>query len=262
MPISRRDCLLLGAVLCAALGAMPLLAAAAAPAPVVVFAAASLTDAVQQIAADYQRDTGVAVTASFGASSALARQIESGAPADLFLSADREWMDELQARGLMRAGTRQDLLGNRLVLVSPRDTPLALRIAPGRALASALGDGRWVTGDPDSVPVGRYAKAALVHLGAWDTLEPRLVRADNVRAALALVARGEVAFGIVYSTDALVEPRVRVVDTFAADTHPPIIYPVALTAGAAAQAQRFLAYLRGADAAAVFRRFGFVTLPP
>ncbi len=235
--------------------------ATAAGAPVVVFAAASLTDALQQVAADFTASSGIAVKVSFASSAALARQIDSGAPADVFFSADRDWMDYLQGRGLIRADSRRDLLGNRLVLVAPLGAALNMRIAPGFPLAAALGDGRWVTGDPDSVPVGRYARAALQHLGVWDALAPHLVRAENVRAALALVARGEVWFGIVYATDAMVEPKVRVVDIFPADSHPPIVYPIALTRDARAQAAAFLDYARGAGAAEVFRRFGFIPLP-
>ncbi|MFI4889827.1 MAG: molybdate ABC transporter substrate-binding protein [Steroidobacterales bacterium] len=240
--------------------AAPAAAPAAGTAPVVVFAAASLTDAMQQVADEFTSSSGIAVKLSFAASSALARQIESGAPADVIISADRDWMDFLQGRGLIRADSRQDLLGNRLVLVAPLGGALDLRIAPGFPLATALGDGHWVTGDPDSVPVGRYAQAALQYLGVWDALAPRLVRADNVRGALALVARGEVWFGIVYATDAKAEPRVRVVDTFPADSHPPIVYPIALTRAANAQAAAFVHYVRGPEAAKVFRKFGFVTL--
>jgi len=148
------------------------------------------------------------------------------------------------------------------VLIAPRGSALREGLAPGPALREALGDGHWVTGDPDAVPVGRYARAALGHYGQWDVLAPRLVRADNVRAALALVARGEVAFGIVYASDALVEPQVRVIGQFPTDAHPPIIYPVALLHDSGAAAGEFLRYLRTPDAAAVFRRYGFVTLGP
>ncbi len=245
-----------------ALMGQPVMAAALDTAPVVVFAAASLTDAMQQVADGYSKGSSTAVKISFAASSALAHQIESGAPADVFVSADRDWMDYLQSHGLIQIESRQDLLGNRLVLVAPAASKLTIKIAPKFPLAAALGDGHWVTGDPDSVPVGRYAKAALQHLGVWDSLVPGLVRADNVRGALTLVARGEVAFGIVYETDAMVDAKVRVVDIFPADSHPPILYPMALTKGASAQATAFVRYARGAEAAAVFRKFGFAVLSP
>jgi molybdate transport system substrate-binding protein len=245
-----------------ALLGQPLGAAPAPQGPIVVFAAASLTDALQQMADGYTKASGVEVKLSFAASSALAHQIESGAPADIFFSADRDWMDYLQSHGLIRTESRQDLLGNRLALVVPVASKLSIKIAPHFPLAAALGDGHWVTGDPDSVPVGRYAQAALQHLDVWDALVPRLVRADNVRAALVLVARGEVIFGIVYETDAMIDAKVRVVDIFPADSHPPIVYPLALTKGANAQAAAFMQYVRGAEASAMFRKFGFKTLGP
>ncbi len=245
-----------------ALLGQPAMAAPAATAPMVVFAAASLADALQQVAGGYSKASGVEVRVSFAASSALAHQIESGAPADVFVSAERDWMDYQQSHGLIQIGSRQDLLGNRLVLVAPAASSLSIKIAPNFPLAAALGGGHWATGDPDSVPVGRYAKAALQHLGVWDSLLPGLVRADNVRGALTLVARGEVAFGIVYETDAMVDPKVRIVDIFPADSHPPIVYPIALTKGASTQATAFVRYARGAEAAAVFRKFGFAVLSP
>jgi molybdate transport system substrate-binding protein len=228
--------------------------------PIVVFAAASLTDALQVLGADYSKATGNGVKFSFAASSALARQIESGAPADVFFSADIDWMDYLQTRKLVQAGSRHDLLGNRLVLIAPADSTVTLKIAPHFALAQALGKSRLATGDPDSVPVGRYAQAALTKLGVWDSIADRLVRAENVRAAMAFVARGEVPLGIVYKTDALVDKGVRVVDTFPADSHPPITYPIALTAGAKSGAARFADYLRTPTADAVFVKYGFVPL--
>lgn len=249
-------------VLALALIGLPVMAAEVDSAPIVVFAAASLTDAMQQVADGYSKSSGTTVKISFAASSALAHQIESGAPADVFVSADRDWMDYLQSHGLIQIESRQDLLGNRLVLVAPAASKLSIKIAPKFPLAAALGNGHWVTGDPDSVPAGRYAKAALQHLGVWDSLLPGLVRADNVRGALTLVARGEVAFGIVYETDAMVDSKVRVVDIFPADSHPLIVYPMALTKGASAQATAFVRYVRGAEAAAVFRKFGFAVLSP
>jgi len=256
--VTRRDWLGFTAGLCA----WPAPCFAADRPDILVFAAASLTDAVLALADGFGKSSGITVRTSFAASSALARQIESGAPADVFFPADQDWMDYLQNRGLIRADSRRDVLGNRLVLVVPATSTLALRIGTGSALPAALGAGHWVTGDPDSVPVGRYARAALQRLGVWDALTPGLVRADNVRAALTLVARGEVAFGVVYATDAMIEPKVRVADVFPADLHPPIVYPIALTKGAVASAATFLTFVRGPEAAIVFRKFGFVTLNP
>lgn len=258
MSLSRRNLLALGS----ALMARHAVAADTKANTILVFAAVSLTDALIEIAGKFEASSGVSVKTSFAASSALARQIESGAPADIFFSADRDWMDELQSHGLIQPASRVDLLGNRLVLVAPQGTAVKLRIEPGTGLRDMLGDARWATGDPDSVPVGRYARAALQRLGAWDAISGRLVRTDNVRAALALVARGEVAFGIVYQTDALIESRVRVVDVFPADSHPAIVYPVALTRSAGAAAEPFMHYLRSPAASEVFRRFGFLTPSP
>lgn len=244
-----------------ALGGAAAARAESAP-PVTVFAAASLTDVLQEIGQAFTARTGVPVRFSFAASSALARQVEAGARADLFLSADQEWMDYLQARGLIRGESRRDLIGNRLVLIAPADSPLQLRLATGAALPQALGRGRLATGDPDTVPVGRYARAALTSLGLWDGVAPRLVRADNVRSALAFVARGEAPLGIVYATDARLELRVRVVDVFPADSHPSITYPAALTARSVADARRLLEFLSGAEAAAAFARHGFLAVQP
>lgn len=255
--INRRHCLALGLGLLAA----PL-RLAAADAPVVVFAAASLTDALGSVITQFERETGIVVQASYASSSALARQIEAGAPADLFLMADKDWMDDLQAHGRVRPGSRQDLLGNRLVLIVPRSSALQVRLGQDGGLAAALGDGHWVTGDPDAVPVGRYAAAALRHLGLWDAIASRLVRAEDTRFALAMVARGEATFGVVYETDARIEPRVRIVDTFPVDSHPPIIYPVALAPTASVAAGKLWQYLRSPAAAAEFRRYGFQAGPP
>jgi molybdate transport system substrate-binding protein len=227
--------------------------------PVLVYTAASLTDAMQEIGADYERKTHLKVKMSFAASSNLARQIEAGAPADVFFSADTDWMDYLQKRALIQAASRRNLLGNELVLIAPVHSPITLRIAPHFALAAALGSGHLATGDPDLVPVGRYARAALTTLGVWNEVEPRIARAENVRVALMYVARGEAPLGIVYSSDARIDKGVRVVDTFPADTHPPIVYPIALTRAAQADAAKFLSYVvhqgRG-----VFARYGFTVL--
>ena len=230
--------------------------------PVVFFAAASLQTALNAIAAEWRRETGKRVTFSYAASSALARQLEQGAPADLFASADLDWMDWARQRDLIRTDTRRTLLGNTLVLIEPADRPAtALPIARGFPLAAAIGDSRLATANPRSVPVGRYAQAALTSLGVWDTVGPRLAGTDNVRAALALVARGEARFGIVYETDARTEPRVRVVGTFPSASHPPILYPFAVTANATnPDAGAFLAYLRSPAAIRVFEAEGFAIL--
>lgn len=227
---------------------------------IVVFAAASLTEALQELGADFFKSSGIAVKFSFAASSTLARQIDSGALADVYLSADIEWMNYLQTRKLIQTATRHDLLGNKLVLVAPADSAVTLTIESHFDLAGALGKGRLATGDPDSVPAGRYAREALTSLGVWNSVEPRLVRADNVRAALVFVERHEVPLGIVYRTDALVDKGVRIVDTFPDDTHAPITYPLAVCVGAKAGASQFADYLRTPGAAAIFIKYGFVTL--
>lgn len=224
----------------------------------IVFAAASLTDVLQQLGPQYTRSSGVPVKFSFAASSALAKQIESGAGADVFFSADQEWMNYLDQHNLIKHDSRQDLLGNRLVLIAPRDSKVAVTLAPGAPLLAALGkDGRLATGDPDSVPAGRYAKSALTSLDLWDALEPRLARAENVRVALMYVARGEALLGIVYATDAAVEPKVKVVAVFPENSHAPITYPVAATKTASADAGSFIQFLRSEAAQAVFARAGF-----
>ncbi|QCK86454.1 molybdate ABC transporter substrate-binding protein [Phreatobacter aquaticus] len=226
--------------------------------PVLVFAAASLQTALNAIGAEWQKETGRRVSFSFAASSALARQIEQGAPADIFASADLEWMDWVQQRALIKPATRTTLLANSLVLIAAKDDPVQLVIAPGFALAAAIGSSRLATGDPRAVPVGRYAQSALTALGVWDAVSPRIAGADNVRSALALVARGEARFGIVYATDAKVEPRVRVVGTFPAGSHPAVAYPFALTASSSyPDATAFLAYLRSPAASRIFEAEGF-----
>lgn len=231
------------------------------PEELLVYAAASMTDVLEEIGRNYGRETGQPLKFSFAASATLARQIEAGARADVFVSADAEWMDYVESRALIDRATRFDVAGNRLVLVAPAESRLRLKIEPGFALATALGSGRLATGDPDFVPVGRYARAALMTLGAWEGVADRLVRAENVRAALVFVARGEVPLGIVYETDARVERRVRVVDVFPAASHPVIAYPVAVTARARGGAGEFVAYLRGPEAQEAFRRFGFQPPP-
>lgn len=225
-----------------------------------VFAAASLTNALQDLGDAFTKETSIPVRFSFAASSALARQIENGSRADMFFSADQEWMDYLQARNLIQQATRHDVLGNQLVLIAPVDSKISLKIEPHFALAAAVGKGRLATGDPDSVPVGRYAHEALANLGVWDQVAARLVRADSVRSALAFVDRGEAALGIVYATDALVDKNVRVIGMFPADSHMPIVYPVALTVGAQPEAAKFLAYIRGRAGALAFQHYGFMPL--
>ena len=225
-----------------------------------VFGAASLTNALQDLGDAYAKDSSVAVRFSFAASSALAKQIENGAPADLFISADLEWMDYLESRKLIQSASRHDLLGNKLVLIAPLDSRVKLKIAPHFALAAALGEGHLATGDPDSVPVGRYAKQALGNLGVWDQVASRLVRADSVRSALAFVDRGEAPLGIVYETDALVDKNVQIIDEFPAASHKPIVYPAALTTSAKAEAAKFLAYARGPAGDITFKHYGFTPL--
>jgi molybdate transport system substrate-binding protein len=237
-------------------------AARAADLELLVFAASSLTTALDAISPLYTAKTGQPVKFSYAASSALARQLEAGASADVFVSADIEWMDYVQARNLIDRSSRSDILGNRLVLIAPKDSTVALEIAPGFALAKALGSrGRLATGDPDYVPVGKYARSALMSLGVWNDVADRLVRADNVRSALAFVSRGEAPLGIVYTTDAKVDPGVRVVGTFPEKTHAPITYPVAVVRGAHSGADRFARFLREPDARQKFQEFGFLTLP-
>jgi molybdate transport system substrate-binding protein len=226
-----------------------------------VFAAASLTNVLDEIGAAYTQQTRQSAKFSYAASSALARQLEAGARADVFFSADLEWMDYVQARGLIDRTTRRNVLGNRLALVAPADSRIELKIAPEFALAAALGNGRLATGDPESVPVGKYARSALTSLRVWNDVADRLVRADNVRSALAFIARGETPLGIVYETDATVEKRVRVVDFFPADSHPPIVYPVAVTAQARPAARQFIDFLQSARAQEAFKKYGFQDPP-
>lgn len=229
--------------------------------PLIVFAAASLTDSLQKISDAYTKASGRRIKLSFAASSALARQIEAGARADVFFSADQEWMDYLDQKRLIDSTTRADVLGNRLVLIAPADSTTTVELTrPATVLAALDQKGRLATGDPDSVPAGKYAKAALTSLGFWKDLEPRLARAENVRVALSYVARGETPLGVVYATDAAVEPRVRVVAVFPSYTHPPITYPVAATRTAQAAAAKYLAFLRGVEARAMFEGAGFDVL--
>jgi molybdate transport system substrate-binding protein len=232
---------------------------AGAQAPITIFAAASLRNALDQAAARYAKETGTPpARISYAASSALARQIEQGAPADLFISADADWMDYLAKKALIQASTRVDLFTNRLALIAPKDSAVKLDIKRGFPIARALGEGRLAMAGPD-VPAGKYGEASLTALGVWDQVKDHTARADNVRAALQFVVRGEAPLGIVYDTDAMTEPMVRIVGLFPDASHPKIVYPgAAITANA--QASAFLAWLRGPKGAAAFRPFGFIPL--
>jgi molybdate transport system substrate-binding protein len=228
---------------------------------ITVFAAASMKNALDEVNAAFTRRTGIRVVSSYAASSALMKQIENGGPADVFASADLDWMDYGSQKKLIRDETRLNLLGNRLVLIAPKETRIAdVTVAPGINLAKLAGGGRIVTGDVRAVPVGKYAKAALEKLGAWAAAEPRMAMTENVRTALTLVARGEAALGIVYATDAKVEPNVKVIGAFPADSHPGIVYPVALTASARPAGAPYLAFLRSEAAKTVFEMHGFTFL--
>ena len=248
---------LLAAAAVAVLGLTAEPAAAQGAGPT-VFAAASLKTALDEIGLAYTAASGKKASVSYAAASALAKQIEQGAPADVFVSADLDWMDFLETKGLIRAGTRVNLVSNTLVLIAPAGSPSEPKIAPGFALAAAIGDSRLATGDVRSVPVGKYAKAALTTLGVWGAVEPKLAGAENVRAALALVSRGEARYGIVYGSDARSEPKVMVVDTFPASSHPPIVYPAAITKEATSpEAAAYLDFLKGPAAAKIFEANGF-----
>ena len=242
--------------------AMASLPSAAQQQAITVFAAASLKNALDDVNAAFTKNTGIKVVASYAATPALMKQVENGAPADVFASADVDWMEYGARNKLIKDDTRIDLLGNRLVLIAPTDSSLGnVAIAAGFDLAKLAGDGRIVTADVRAVPVGKYAKAALEKLGAWGAAEPKFAMTENVRAALTLVARGEAQLGIVYATDAKAEPNVKVVGVFPETSHPPIVYPVALTVGAAhPDATAFLAYLTSAKAKPVFQAHGFTVL--
>jgi molybdate transport system substrate-binding protein len=228
---------------------------------ILVFAAASMKNSLDEVNDAFTKQGGAKVVASYAASSALMKQIEQGAPADVFLSADIDWMDYGAKRGLIKNDTRFDLLGNRLVLIAPKDATIGdVNIGPGFNLAALAGDGHVAVGDVRAVPAGLYAKAALEKLGAWAAVEPKLAMAESVRAALVLVSRGEAPLGIVYETDAKVEPAVKIVGVFPADSHPPIVYPVALTATAKSDAGSYLAFLRTRQAKSIFERYGFNVL--
>lgn len=257
MRLLTRAGLLAGLVASALLGTGP---ARAADGPT-VFAAASLKNALDDIAAAYAREGRPAPKISYAASNTLAKQIEQGAPADLFFSADLDWMDYLAKQHLIRPDTRVSLLANSIVLIAPKDSRAAVKMGPGLDLAAALGSGKLAMGNVEAVPAGKYGKAALETLGAWAGVKDKVAQAESVRAALLLVSRGEAPLGIVYATDAAADPNVRIVATFPADSHPAIVYPVAVTKDAAnPDAAGLLAYLRGPAAKAAFEKQGFTVL--
>lgn len=226
-----------------------------------VFAAASMKNALDDVNAAFATASGIPAIASYAATSALVKQIEQGAPADIFLAADRDWMAYAIDRRLVVEATCLKLLGNQLVLIAPKGSPRQqVAIAQGIDLAGMAGQGRIAVGDVRAVPAGKYAKAALQRLGAWEAVQSKLAMAENVRAALALVARGEAPLGIVYATDAAIDPDVKIVGHFPAESHPAIVYPVAATRGAKPQAERYLAFLRTPRAASIFARYGFRVL--
>ncbi len=228
--------------------------------PVIVFAAASLKNALDGAAAAWEGESGSAAKISYAASSTLAKQLEEDAPAQIFISADEDWMNYVAGKGLIKQESRSDLLGNKLVLIAPKDSAVTLDLKPGADLAKALGEDRLAIGLVDSVPAGKYGKAALEKLGLWASASGKLAQAESVRAALLLVSRGEAPLGIVYQTDAVSDPSVRIVATFPAGSHPPIVYPAALTVKGGPAAAAFLAYLKSAKAAPFFKAQGFTVL--
>jgi molybdate transport system substrate-binding protein len=252
---------LLGAAIVAAVPQRALAEAAEQGTDVVVFAAASLKNALDAANAQWQTDTGKKVVVSYAASSALAKQIEQGGPANVFISADLEWMDYLAKKDLIDPASRSNLFGNRLVLIAPKGKASPLEIKTGFDLAKVVGDGRLAVGQVESVPAGKYAKAALSNLGVWDSVAGKLAQTENVRAALALVAHGEAAAGIVYQTDAAADKAVEIIGTFPEDSHPPIIYPGALTkSGANENAASLLNFLKSEKAKPFFEAQGFTIL--
>jgi molybdate transport system substrate-binding protein len=245
-------------VLAAMFGCLAALPALAQDKTVTVFAAASMKNAVDDIGAAFTKATGIKVVASLAASSALAKQIEQGAPADVFASADLDWMDYLEKKSLIKNDSRVNLLGNKLVLIAPKDSKLDnVKIEQGFDIAELAGDGRIAVADVRAVPAGKYAKAALEKLGSWAAAEKKLASAENVRAALALVGRGEAPLGIVYETDAKIEKNVKIVGYFPDGSYPPITYPVALTATAKPEAAQYLNFLRSNLAKTIFETYGF-----
>jgi molybdate transport system substrate-binding protein len=228
---------------------------------ILVFAAASMKNALDEVDSAFAKQSGINVVASYDASSALMKQIEQGAPADVYISADQQWMDYGSQRKLIDGSTRVNLLGNKLVLIAPKESKFSdVTIGPDLDLAKLAGDGRIATGDVRAVPVGIYAKTALQTLGLWDSVAPKLAMVGNVRTALVLVARGEAPLGIVYATDAKVEPAVKIIGVFPDDSHDPIVYPTAATLGAKPAAKFYLNFLRSAAARSIFESFGFSVL--
>ncbi len=262
MDLSRRTWLAraLGLTAAALLTVWPQPPARAQSGDVLVFAAASLKNALDAINAQWLKETGKRATISYAASSALAKQLEQGAPAQMFIPADLDWMDYAERKGLIEPETRSNLLGNRIVLIAPGDKANAIAIAPGFDLAKLVGDGRLAMANVESVPAGRYGKAALEKLGLWAGVSGKLAQAENVRAALLLVSRGEAPAGIVYQTDAASDKGVAIVGTFPEDTHPPIVYPIALTIQAGPDASAFLGYIRSGRSKPLFEAQGFTVL--
>lgn len=249
-------------VLAVAFGAVPQSAFGANRGPT-VFAAASLKNALDSVAGGWQDKTGHQAVISYAATSALAKQIEQGAEADIFISADQAWMDYVAERGLVLPESRFDLLTNRLVLIAPADSDLTAEIAPGFPVAKLLGDGRLAVAGVDAVPAGKYAKASLQSLGVWDQVKDKLAQSENVRTALRLVSRGEVPLGIVYASDAKADPTVKILGVFPEDSHPPIVYPAAkLKASTSPEASALLSYLRTPEAAKGFEQNGFSVVEP
>ncbi|OJF96541.1 molybdenum ABC transporter substrate-binding protein [Rhizobium sp. 58] len=243
------------------LAILPLASNAFAEDKITVFAAASLKNALDMVNAEWQKETGNEAIVSYAASSALAKQVEAGAPADVFISADQAWMDYLAESRRIRQDSRANLLGNQLVLVGASDNMAAVNIRQGFDLATLVGDGKLAMGAVDSVPAGKYGKAALEKLGAWSSVEAKIAGAENVRAALLLVSRGEAPYGIVYRTDAIADPGVRIVGTFPEDSHPAIVYPIAVTADSKSPAAAaYIAFIRSDAAAALFEAQGFTLL--
>lgn len=261
---TRRDFALGAAVVSLSLTLSPHMTLAQKPTETnetVVFAAASLKNALDAISAQWQKETGQSAKISYAASSALAKQIEQDAPAQVFISADLDWMDYVAAKNLIKPETRLNLLGNSIVIVAPKDSTVNLAIKPGFDISGALGSGRLAMANVDAVPAGKYGKAALEKLGVWNAVSHRIAQAENVRAALLLVSRGEAPLGIVYKTDAAADPNVKVVGVFPKDTYPPIVYPIALTGKANATAVSFLDYVKSAKAKPVFEAQGFTVTP-
>ncbi len=259
--ITRRFILACLAVICLAAAAFP--QAARADDKLVIFAAASLKNALDEINAAWAQSQGTPATISFAGSSALAKQIEQGAPADVFISANIEWMQHLSQSGLTRRDSEKRLLGNEIVLIAPADSKVQLTIVPGLALMEALAGGRLAMANTDAVPAGIYGKAALEHLGVWQDVQTDVAQAENVRAALKLVSTGEAPLGIVYRTDAAADGSVRIVDTFPEDSHPPIVYPAAILATSSnPNAADFMDFLSTPEAIAAFERQGFTVIMP